>query len=70
MIGKVEEAISCYDNALAINPNSSSTLYNKRFALYSIKKLDEAAVCKARLDEVDPRFCGCAAEKRNSILHS
>jgi tetratricopeptide (TPR) repeat protein len=56
MMGDIEEAISCYDKALEIDPNSSSILYNKRFALYSIKKVDAAAVCKAKLDEIDPGF--------------
>jgi len=62
-MGEVEEAIACYDSALAIDPNSASTLYNKRFALYNIKKLDEAAVCKAKLDEVDPGFVEALQER-------
>ena len=44
------------NSTLSIDPNSPSALYNKRFALYRIKELDEAAVCNARLYAVDPGF--------------
>ena len=63
MMGNTEEAILCYDSALAIDPNSPSTLYNKRFALYNLKKLDEAEVCKAKLDEIDPGFVDALQNK-------
>ena len=65
MMGETEEAVSCYDNVLAINPNSPSALYNKRFALYTLKKLDEAAVCKSKIDEIDPGFAE-ALQKRGT----
>ncbi|WP_394325520.1 tetratricopeptide repeat protein [Methanosarcina barkeri] len=63
MMGEAEEAVSCYDYVLAINPNSPSALYNKRFALYTLKKLDEAAACKAKLDEIDPGFVDALQER-------
>jgi tetratricopeptide (TPR) repeat protein len=65
MMGETEEAVSCYDRVLAINPNSPSALYNKRFALYTLKKLDEAAVCKTKIDEIDPGFVD-ALQKRGT----
>ncbi len=55
-MGQVETAISCYDNALAIDPACTSALYNKRFALYSIGKSEEAEICKQTLESIDPGF--------------
>jgi tetratricopeptide (TPR) repeat protein len=37
-LGRVEEAISCYDKILRIDPSNLIALYNKRNAIFSFKK--------------------------------
>ncbi|NLO29543.1 MAG: tetratricopeptide repeat protein, partial [Methanosarcina mazei] len=56
VLGDVNESINSYESALEIDPDSPSALYNKRFSHYRIKEYDEASVCKAKLDSLDPGF--------------
>jgi tetratricopeptide (TPR) repeat protein len=44
-LGKVEEAIKCFDKELAINPNNWKALNFKGYCLLWLKKLDEAKLC-------------------------
>lgn len=67
-MGEVNESITSYDSALAINPDAPSALYNKRFAHYRIKEYEKASVCKARLDVLDPGFEAALDNKGTRIF--
>ena len=44
-LGKFEEAIECYDKALAIDPQNSNILSNKGLSLHNQGKFEEAIEC-------------------------
>lgn len=53
-LGRYNEAIASYDNALKLDPNSEISLNNKGLALYSLGKHSEAINCFNRILILDP----------------
>jgi tetratricopeptide (TPR) repeat protein len=53
--GKYEEALECFENALALNPNDPNILNKKGVALRSLGRHDEAIECFNRSLEILPR---------------
>src|ERR1700740_2494516 len=41
-LGRLEEALASYDQALVLRPDHAGTLYNRGNALLALKRLDEA----------------------------
>jgi tetratricopeptide (TPR) repeat protein len=54
-LGKYEEAIRCYDEALEINPKYAYAWNNKGDALNGLGKFQEAKHCYDKAFEVDPK---------------
>ncbi len=44
-LGKYEEAITCFDNALKIDPHDLEAWYNKGVALENLGRHEEAITC-------------------------
>jgi len=53
-LGKVEEAIECYNKALIINPSDNDAWNNKGFALNKLGRYKEAIKCLNKAIELDP----------------
>jgi tetratricopeptide (TPR) repeat protein len=45
LLGRYEEAISCYESALTCDPNNAETLYNKGVTLCKIGRQSEGVEC-------------------------
>jgi tetratricopeptide (TPR) repeat protein len=55
--GKYEEAISCFDKAIAINPQSATAWYNKGGILgFRFSKLQEEIACLDKALEINPQY--------------
>jgi tetratricopeptide (TPR) repeat protein len=53
--GKYEEALECFENALASNPNDPDLLNKKGVVLRSMGRYDEAVECFNKSLEMLPR---------------
>ncbi|MGI0073663.1 MAG: tetratricopeptide repeat protein [Nitrosotalea sp.] len=53
--GKYEEALECFENALALNPNDPNILNKKGVVLRSLGRYGEAIECFNRSLEILPR---------------
>ncbi|MGI0088590.1 MAG: tetratricopeptide repeat protein [Nitrosotalea sp.] len=53
--GKYEEALECFENALALNPNDPDIINKKGVALRSLGRNGEAIECFNRSLEILPR---------------
>ncbi len=54
--GNYEQAITCYDKALEIDPDYAFAWNNKGAALYYLGRYDEAITCYDKALEIDPGF--------------
>jgi tetratricopeptide (TPR) repeat protein len=54
-LGRREEAISCYDQALAIDPQFAGAWYNKGTALYRLGQREKAMSCYNQALAIEPR---------------
>jgi tetratricopeptide (TPR) repeat protein len=52
--GRLEEALDCYDRALATNPGNEMILTNKAIALISLGRYEESLVCSCRASSINP----------------
>ena len=55
-LGKYSEAITCFDRAIAIDPNNDVAWTNKGFALALQKKYSEAITCYDKAIAINPKF--------------
>ena len=55
-LGRRKEAVSCYDQALAINPRHAYAWYNKGGALAALGRREEAISCYDQALAIDPRL--------------
>jgi len=55
-LGKLEEAIRCFDEAVKIDPQDISSLYNKGFILHKLGKQKEALKYFNQVLEIDLDF--------------
>ncbi len=53
---RLEEAIACYQKAIALNPNFTVALYNLGTSLQALMRLDEAANAYRKVLALDPGF--------------
>ena len=51
-----EEALKCYNNALKLDKNDLSAIYNKGIVLKEIGKYEEALKCFKKALELDPDY--------------
>ena len=54
-LGRLKEAIKCYDMALEINPQHAEAWFNKGVSLDSLGRFDEAIKCYDRALEINPQ---------------
>jgi len=52
-LGKLQEAIDCYDRALEIDPRYAKALHNKAVALNKLGRHNEAVECLDKAKEID-----------------
>jgi Flp pilus assembly protein TadD len=55
-LGRTEEALDCYDRALALNPRDEQAWYNKGVALGALGRTEEALDCYDRALALNPRY--------------
>jgi tetratricopeptide (TPR) repeat protein len=67
-LGRHEEAIRCYDTALAINSNVTQIWNNKGSALSALGRGEEAIQCYDKALAIDPQFVMALCNK-GSALH-
>ncbi len=53
--GNFDEALSCYDKALGIVPDSPEILNNRGMALVRLGRIDEAKLCREKITELKSR---------------
>ncbi|MBU1692416.1 MAG: tetratricopeptide repeat protein [Verrucomicrobia bacterium] len=66
-LGRNEEAIGCFDQALAINPKFAATWNNKGNSLNSMGHYQEAIGCFDQALDIDPKFAAAWNNKGNSL---
>ena len=67
MLGRPEEAIEFYDNALKINPRDADAWANKGTALRRLKKLEQAIECHDEALEINPRLAMAWTNKGSAL---
>ena len=55
MEGNFDEALSCFDQAIMIQPNNPDLLNKKGVALRGLGRYDEAIECFNKSLQIDPR---------------
>ena len=66
-LGKYQEAIQSYENALKIDPNFDVTLNNKGLSLYNLRKYQEAINCFDRILVLNPNVRSVLINKYLSL---
>lgn len=66
-LGRFEEAITCYDAALAIKLNNYQTLYNKGNALLKLGHFKEAIACYDAALAIKPDY-QLAIDNKQEVL--
>ncbi len=68
-LGKLQEAIACFDRALEINPRNAEAWNNKGVSLANLGKPEEAIACYDRALEINPRYAGAWNNKGVSLAN-
>jgi tetratricopeptide (TPR) repeat protein len=68
-LGRHNEAITCYDKALEINPNYINAWGNKGNSLCYLKRYDEGITCYDKALEIDPNNADAWYNKGNSLYY-
>lgn len=66
-LGKIQEAIACYDKALEIEPNYVSSWLNKGIILNECNRHSEAIICFDNAIRIDPLFPKAWYSKGNAL---
>lgn len=67
-LGRHDEAISCYDRALELNPQNEATWSNKGMALIELGRSEEAAACFEKALQFNPNYEKALVNKANALL--
>jgi tetratricopeptide (TPR) repeat protein len=65
-----DDAIVCYDKALAINPRYAQAWYNKGISLVKLERREEAADCFRKTSVIDPQYSQTTINKSDTSLPS
>jgi tetratricopeptide (TPR) repeat protein len=63
-LGKIDQAIQCYDKAIEIDPNYVDAWYEKGNALYGLESIQ----CYDKAIEIDPKYAKAWYGKGNTLL--
>jgi serine/threonine protein kinase len=66
-LGKVEEAITCFDKALEINPEYAYAWNNKGISLAVLGRFEEATIYYSKALEINPEYAEAWNNKGNSL---
>lgn len=55
-LGREEEALTCYDRALEIDPRNADAWYDKGLTLFNLGRLDKSLACYDRALAINPRY--------------
>jgi serine/threonine protein kinase len=66
-LGRFDEAIRCFDQAIKINPQYADAWYNKGGSLNSLGRFDEAIRCFDQAIKIDPQHAKAWYNKGNSL---
>ena len=55
-IGKYEESIKCYDEAIKLNPKNENAWNNKGYSLNNIGKYEESIKCFDESIKLNPKY--------------
>ncbi|MEW6619494.1 MAG: serine/threonine-protein kinase [bacterium] len=66
-LGRLQEAVSCFDKALKINPRDAEVWYNKGFALGNLGRHQEAISCYDEALAINPRYAEAWGNKGNVL---
>jgi tetratricopeptide (TPR) repeat protein len=64
-IGKINESIQTFDQAIELNPNSADSWYNKGIALSTLKRYNESIQAFDKAIELNPQYYAADAEPQN-----
>lgn len=54
-LGRLDEALACYDKAIEINPKDEKAWVDKGLALYDLGRNEEALACFDKVIEINPK---------------
>jgi tetratricopeptide (TPR) repeat protein len=66
-LGRPQEALACYDRAIARNPLAAAVHNNRGNALVGLDRFDEGLLAFAKASELDPRYAAPWANKARSL---
>jgi tetratricopeptide (TPR) repeat protein len=66
-LGRIEEAIICFDQALKIDPRHVTSLNNKALILNNLGRYEEAVRCLDKALKIDPRYAKALNNKAVSL---
>jgi protein O-GlcNAc transferase len=67
-LGRLQEALASYDQALAINPRYAEALYNRGNALQELKRNDDALASYDRALAIKPDYAEAFNNKGNLLI--
>ena len=69
ILNQHQEAITCFDRAIQINPNDADAWYHKGWCLSQLNRREEALACFAEANRLKPsnkQFADAVKEMQNS----
>ncbi len=69
MLGRLEEAICCYDNVIQLAPRNAKSWNNKGLSLFKLGHVNEAIHCFDKAIELDPSYKLAWNNKSNPLAH-
>jgi tetratricopeptide (TPR) repeat protein len=67
-LNRLDEALTCYDNAIRLKPDYADAYYNKGITLKALNRLDEALTCYDNAIRLKPDYALCHCNKGKLLL--
>ena len=65
--GQIDEAIQCFESAIAINPDEYQAWYNKGTTLELMERYEDAIKCFDQVNRIDPSYSRAWVLKGQSL---